>query len=140
MKRRILRLLLVLIVLGAIVGTGTWLYVFKKSDSNVASRKVDVEITAKNLVARFETNETTANAEFLDKVILVEGVIDSVNEDSLGVSVSLKNPDEIAGVICSFSKGDAEKENFTVGNPVKVKGLCTGYLMDVVLNKCSVVQ
>lgn len=140
MKSRILRLVLALIVVGAIAGIGTWLYVFKKADSNVASRKVDVEISAKDLVTSFETNETTANALFLDKVILVEGTIDSISEDSLGISINIKSPDEIAGVICTFSKGDAEKENFTLGHPVKVKGLCTGYLMDVVLNKCSVVN
>lgn len=140
MKRRLFRVFIALILLGFIGATATWLYVFKKSDSNVASRKTDVEISARDLVAHFEENESLANKDFLDKVILVKGNIESVNEDSLGISVYLKNSDDIAGVICSFSKGDVDLKKIIPGNTIKVKGLCTGYLMDVVLNKCAIID
>lgn len=140
MKRRLIRVFIALVLLGFIGAIATWLYVFKESDSNVASRKADVEISARDLVARFEENESLANSNFLDKVILVKGNIESVNEDSLGISVYLKNSDDIAGVICSFSKGDVDLKRIIPGHTINVKGLCTGYLMDVVLNKCAIID
>lgn len=140
MKNKLLRLLLTLFLVGIISAAAAWLYIFKKSESNVSSRKVDIEISARELISRFETDENLANRDFLDKVILVSGNIESVSEDSLGISIYLKNSDEIAGVICSFSKGSFDTKYIAAGNPIKVKGLCTGYLMDVVLNKCVIVE
>lgn len=140
MKRRSLRLLIAIILLGFIGAISIWLYVFKKSDLSVASRSVEVEITVNELVRQFESNEEIANKEFLDKIILVIGNVESVNEDSLGVSIYLKDPDEIAGVLCSFSSGSIDIKAISEGETLKVKGLCSGYLMDVVLNKCSMVE
>jgi hypothetical protein len=104
---------------------------------NVSSEKLDYAITASGLLQAFETDENAANALYLDKILLVSGTIESVSSDSLGISVYLKEGDAIAGVICSFEKESIDTALIRKDNQVKVKGICTGYLMDVVLNKCS---
>lgn len=140
MRKKTLWLFIAILAIGLITAISVWQYIFKKSDLSVASRSVEVEISVSELVSRFESNEEMANNEFLDKVILVAGKVESVNVDSLGASIYLKDPDEMAGVLCNFSSGVIDINTISKGETLKVKGLCSGYLMDVVLNKCSLVE
>jgi hypothetical protein len=117
-----------------------WKYTFKKSETSVASRKEDVETDASRLIQEFEADEMAANTKYLDRIVLVSGTIGSIAEDSLGISVYLKEADALSGVICSFEREVLDPASLTIGSPVKIKGICTGYLMDVVLNKCSLVN
>lgn len=135
--KKIIWFALAVFIIGLIVGTFTYLYVFRKADVSVASKKADIEIQATELLKKFTDNEESANAEFLDKVIAVSGLVDKVTEDSTSVSVCLKNPEDAAGVMCGFDKTMIDKTTIKPGDSVRVKGICTGYLMDVVLNKCS---
>jgi len=116
---------------------GVWSWVFKKSDISVGTKKADIEIEAGALVKNFETDENTANAKYLNKVIRVTGVVDKVVEGSNDVSVYLKKKDESSGINCSFDKSVFKKISCKTGNLVSIKGVCSGYLMDVVLNKCA---
>jgi hypothetical protein len=128
---------LVFIILALLAVVLVWKYTFRKSEPNVASQKTDVEIQAVKLVEAFETDENAANSLYLDKIITVSGNIESVTEDSLGISVYLKESGAMAGVICSFEKNSIDTSLITKGLQVNIKGICSGYLMDVVLNKCS---
>jgi len=129
---------LAVVILGIIAAIFIWLYTFRKADLSVASQKAEIEISSTDLLKKFESNEESANTAYLGKVIIVSGTIDKITEDSTNISVFLKNPDEIAGVICGFNKTMIDKTTIKPGDAIRVKGICTGYLMDVVLNKCSV--
>jgi len=129
--------LLAFIILALVVAVLVWKYTFRPSESNVAGQKADVKIEAARLLQAFETNEEDANKLYLGKILLVSGTIDSVTVDSLGISVYLKDSDAIAGIMCSFDKDYREATVLQKGTRVDIKGICTGYLMDVVLNKCS---
>ncbi len=111
-------------------------WVFRPASKTVKSKKADVEITAENLIQAYEADEAEANKLYNDKVILVTGTIAGITDDAAVITVTLKNPESISGVLCSFDKNTISKEVFTVGDEVKIKGICNGYLMDVVLNKC----
>lgn len=136
--KKIIWVALAVVMIGLTVGTLTYLYVFRKADLSVASKKADVEIKASELLKRFTDDENAANASFLDKVIIIDGLINSITEDSTSVSVYLKNADEAAGVQCGFDKTAIDKSTLKPGDAIRIKGICTGYLMDVVLNKCTV--
>jgi hypothetical protein len=110
---------------------------FRKADTSVESKKVDVVITANDLLNAFESDETTANAKYLNKIILVEGIIAEIKADSTSVSVYLKEPEAISGVLCGFNSETEISDKINIGQKIKIKGMCTGYLMDVVLNKCA---
>ena len=51
--------------------------------------------------------------------------------------IYLKNPEDAAGIMCGFDKTAIDKSNLKPGDTIRIKGICTGYLMDVVLNKCT---
>jgi hypothetical protein len=129
--------LLIFIVLALVVAVWVWKYTFRPAESTVSGQKADAEIAATQLLQSFETNEADANALYLDKILMVSGTVESVTEDSLGISVYLKDSDAMAGIMCSFDKDYRQASALQKGLPVTVKGICTGYLMDVVLNKCS---
>jgi hypothetical protein len=114
-----------------------WKYTFRKSDTSVASQKATVEIAASKLAQAFEIDENAANTLYLDKIVSVSGTVESVSEDSLGVSVYLKDSTTVAGIICSFDKTAIDVSAIEKGLPVRIKGICSGFLMDVVMNKCS---
>jgi hypothetical protein len=138
MTTNVKRFILALIVLAVLVAFFVWSYVFKKADTSVSSQKATVELASNDLVKAFESNESSANAKYNDKVILVSGTIADVKVTSDEISVYLKETTDASGVMCSFNKVAASKNTFKSGQKIKIKGLCTGYLMDVVLTKCAV--
>ncbi len=131
---------LAFLIIGMLVAYAAWKYTFKKSESSVASRKTDITIEASLLLQAFESNEDSANIRYLDKILQVSGTVESILEDSLGYSVYLKEKDALSGIMCSFDKSAFDPALVKNGSQVTVKGLCTGYLLDVVLNKCSVIN
>jgi|WetSurMetagenome_2_1015567.scaffolds.fasta_scaffold129627_2 hypothetical protein len=130
--------ILAFLILAFMAAFVAWKYTFKKSETSMASRKTDITIEAALLLQAFETNEDSANARFLDKIVVVTGIVKSVTQDSLGYSVYLKDSDAGSGVMCSFDNAAFDPALVKSGSKASIKGLCTGYLMDVVLNKCSI--
>jgi hypothetical protein len=138
MKTRYLYLL-TFIILALMVAVLVWKYTFRPAVANVSGQKADAEMEAARLLQAFETNEADANALYLGKILMVSGTVESVTEDALGISVYLKDSVAMAGIMCSFDKEYREATALQKGMPANIKGICTGYLMDVVLNKCSLV-
>jgi len=136
--KKIIWFALAVVLIGIIIGIFMWLYAFRKADISVASKKADIEIRATDLLKNFSDNEEVANKTYLDKIVLVSGLIDKITEDSTSVSIYLKNPQDMAGVMCGFDKSAIDKSALKSGDEIRIKGICTGYLMDVVLNKCAV--
>lgn len=133
-KLKYIPVILFVALIGAFI---IWRYAFRESGMNVSSEKPDYTLTSSGLLQSFETDENAANALYLAKILLVSGTVESVSSDSLGISVYLKEGDAIAGVICSFEKESIDTALIRKGIRVNIKGICTGYLMDVVLNRCS---
>jgi hypothetical protein len=104
---------------------------FNRKVQGVEKQKVDVEISASELLLSFEENETAANERFLDKVILVEGEIINIERENEKNTVFLESGNDLSRIICQLDESVTEMPN--VGEKVKVKGICTGYLMDVVI-------
>jgi uncharacterized protein YpmB len=138
--KKIIWVVLIFVIIGVVFGSFVYLYTFRKADLSVASKKADIEIKAADLLKNFTEKEDSANTAYLDKILSVNGIIDKVTEDSASITVYLKNPEDVAGVMCCFHKSTIDKSTLQPGTAVYVKGICTGYLMDVVLNKCAVVK
>jgi len=133
-----IRYIVIFLILALIAAVAAWKYTFKESEASVASHKTEVTIDAPSLLLAFETNEDSANLKYLDKVIMVSGTVGSVVKDSLGYSVYLKEKDAISGILCSFDISNYDSARLKPGSQINVKGLCTGYLMDVIMNKCYI--
>jgi hypothetical protein len=135
-----LRYILVFLILAFAFALIAWKYTFRKAEVTIEARKPDFNLEASKLLQEFEMNETAANSKYLDKIVVVTGTIASVTEDSVGISVYLKESEDISGIICSFDKTALNRSAVDTGLSVSIKGVCTGYLMDVVMNKCALVH
>lgn len=117
------------------VGTISWLILFN-NEIRISS-KPDFIMEATDLIQAFEADESLANDVYLNKIISVSGIVESISEDSLEITVYLKEKNAVSGIICSFDR-DADISDVMKGVRIQIKGRCTGYLMNVILNKCSV--
>ncbi len=130
-----------LLLLLALTATGLALYYYYKKPPDIRKSTAHYETTAPALLADFNKNESTANAKYLDKVVIVEGVISNINPEGESPAVFLETGDPMATVTCSFYNTEgAALKNLKTGTTIKIKGVCTGMLTDVVLNKCSIVE
>jgi hypothetical protein len=139
MSKNVKRIILAAIVFVALaVFMFIKFYIFKKADISVGSKKADVEMVAADLVKSFESDETAANGKYLNKIIAVKGTVDKISDNKEDISVYLKEGNESSGVMCSFDKSTIQKDAVKPGDKISVKGICSGYLMDVVLNRCAI--
>lgn len=128
-KRRIISVIIVFIVL---VCSGYAFYIWNKPARDV-SREKGIEITAAAIYDSFSRNERSANTHFLNKAIQVTGKVADVKKNQAGQTVVyLQSGDSVFGVNCTFKQypGAIKK-----GSIITFKGVCTGYLSDVILNE-----
>ena len=94
-------------------------------------------IAASALFTEFESDEATANEKYLNKTVQIKGIVEEVTETTEGgMTAVIKGEGDMFGVQCSF----LEIEELKPGAEVSIRGKCTGYLMDVNLARCVVVQ
>ncbi len=136
MKRKIFIGAGLLIVLVLFSG---WYYVFQYSATH--HRSVDdetaINVSAVQLVKEYQANEHAANAKYLNKAVEIKGVIAKKDKDQAGnVTLTLKSGDPFAGVFCTLKNKQFDGRD----SVVSVKGICTGFLSDVVLNGAIVLK
>ncbi len=124
-------------VLG-IIGIAVAVYMYNKPHKNIRNSKADFKMEATRLIAEFEENETEANARYLDKVIEVSGIVSKVSADEKeNITVTLEGESPLSGVVCQFDNLSTHpRTNFSEGENVTFKGICTGLLMDVLMVRC----
>ena len=128
-KKSIILILLVAIILAV---AGYAYYVWNKPARDVAKEK-GIQITAVAIFDSFSNNESSADSQFLNKAIEVTGTVSDVKKNQAGKTVVyLKSDDPIYGVNCTFKQDPGP---ITKGSTITFKGICTGYLSDVVINE-----
>jgi hypothetical protein len=133
------KLLGIIAILG-LVAAGLGYYYYNKPTESLADAKPVFTVSADTLFAEFESDESTANKKYLDKTIEVTGKVMSVNADTSGLAITLETTSGMFGVICKLEDKQVEESAYQAGQRVKMKGQCTGYLMDVVLVRCVEVK
>jgi len=105
---------------------------------------VDVKKTAPNMIiavdeilSDYQNDEEKANSRFTDKIIQLKGVISKISTQNDNATVTLMSPNFDATVICSFqSEESLSVLKYKEGGEISLKGICKGYLLDVVLVNC----
>jgi len=132
------KIILSIIVLALIGAAGTYYYAFVYSKN----RKFDMvnaeamTIEANTLVKAFQENETEANKNYLDKVLMISGTISATDQTQTGErTLTLSSDDPFAGVMVTLDSTEASQVN--MNDKVTVKGFCKGFLSDVVIT-CAI--
>ncbi|MCL6216790.1 OB-fold putative lipoprotein [Zunongwangia pacifica] len=116
------------------------IWMFNKPHRNVILEKPSISISAQQLIDDFSTNEEQANKRYLDQLIAVEGILQKI-DSSNGVRVlSVGYPDASTSVTCNLNPSSNKASlQLKIGDKIQIKGICTGFLLDVVLIDASII-
>lgn len=129
---------LVLFLVFAGILTGFYLYNLK--DKDLEKVNPDFIMTATELQMAFDADENAAGEIYVNRVIEVTGEIALINEgESQDVVIILKTGNPMSAVSCSFQAGQFTRD-FKEGDQITLRGECSGFLLDVQLNKCKVIK
>ncbi|MBV6403792.1 MAG: hypothetical protein IT228_09655 [Flavobacteriales bacterium] len=131
----------ILVALLALVGGGWYAWrEYHRTAAPTSALEAAETMTAEALLKAYTEDENAANARFNGKVLLVTGTVREVKTPENGlVDVVLETGDPLAGVVCQFAQADVPA-TLTAGAPARIKGVATGLLMDVVLQRCASVE
>ena len=105
---------------------------------NIQPQKI---VSADSIIAAYENGETKANEIFLGKTILVNGIVTELKNDSDTLLNVMMGSDGLHNVSCLLDNTQLENyKKCSVGKPVSIKGICTGFLADVELNRCVIIS
>jgi hypothetical protein len=124
----------------AVCGILAALYLYNLKPKNLQNVKPHFVVTATDFQKAFEENEKASSEMYINKIIEVSGEIASVKPgNKKTLTVSLKTGSDFSAVICTFPDV-SDTTFFKTGNQITLRGVCSGFLMDVLLNNCAVIK
>ena len=134
-KKKIIKWTLLSIFIVAVTGGFVGYKMWNKPHRNVEAAKA-ITVAATQLATAYESDEPRANSQYLDKVIEVTGEVSEVSKNQKGEEVITLKGSDMSGIICTL-EGAAAVEIKPAAS-VTLRGICTGYLTDVVLVRCKI--
>lgn len=132
-----IKFLLIALLSLAIIGMISYFSFMNAPKASSKGKKIELSIPATELFQAFEQDEAASNEKYMSKIIAVTGILQEMEEDRNGAPVLfLQTGEDFAGILCTLESSQKEKAAvLKMGDPVTVKGVCTGMLMEVVINK-----
>ena len=130
MKKKLLVFALIAAVVG---GISVWYFIFYKPThfKRDVADETAINITAKQIVVNFLANEDSANKLYLNKALAITGEVIEAKKNQYGnPTVTLKSDDSFSNIYCTLKDGAGQVQG---GTTITVKGICTGFLSDVVI-------
>ena len=122
------------VALIAAVAFSVYYYIFVYSSNNhrQVQSETGIVITADSLVAKYQADEKLANSLYLNKAVVVTGILLSIDKNQEGkTTLVLGRSDSFSNVsVTMISTAPITQK---VGESITIKGLCTGALSDVVI-------
>jgi hypothetical protein len=134
MIKKILPVLLGLVIAGAAVGY----YLYNKPVASLERKKADVATTSVDLLNAYVNDEAAANTTYLGKVVEVTGPVSLVTDEGGKIKVYLDTGNPMSAVICELAEGPMP--DLKTGETATLKGLCSGYLSDVVIVQSHLIK
>lgn len=114
-----------------------WAYhLYDKPHQSAAGETSYLSIDADSLYHQYEANEHAADQKYMGKVIAVKGKVSEIQRNGNSEVWILSPQQGGGGINCQMFAGEKMDKHPQVGDPVTVKGRCTGFLMDVNLADC----
>jgi hypothetical protein len=133
-----------IIVIAILAGAGIGLKMFFKPHAEISKLNIDFQINAPDLMNEFQQDETAATTKYSEKVLEISGKLVAKNKLENGTNI-LVLEDEMQGISCQLDSTWAKSnqpaiQELQTGQPVKVKGICKGYLMEIKVSPAVIVK
>lgn len=134
MKRKTIRAAVFVCFLCICTGAIIAYRMYNKPHRSAASEAAIV-LTAKQLAAEYENDEAAANKKYLGNVLQVSGTVSEVTLNQQNKPVIVLPGSDMSNVQCTLQDSTYAVKK---GDTVSIKGFCTGYLTDVIMDRCIV--
>jgi len=139
-----IKYVIIFILTVVVIGAGIGLKIFFKPHADVNKLKADFKMEATQLMDEFQKEESAATTKYSEKVLEISGKLVAKNKLPNGTDL-LVLEDEMQGISCQLDSvwGTANQsviQALETGNPVTVKGVCKGYLMEIKVSPAVVVK
>ncbi len=112
---------------------------YYKPHVNVAKSTAEYKLSVNNLLDRYISDETLAEKEISGKIIEVSGIVKEISLDETKNIIVLKGNE--ANVICHLQKSEIDKiQNVKENTKITIRGNCSGFLLDVMLTDCIIID
>ena len=129
--KKAIGLILIFIVLLASAGY-YYVFVYAKNHHRDVQAEKSIVVVADSLSTAFGEDEAKANATYLNKAIQVTGAIINIEKNQAGqTTILVGNKTAFSNVSITLAMPLPSK--YGVGSTITVKGVCTGFLSDVVV-------
>lgn len=121
-------------------GSTTTEQVSDQSNSQ-ASTEPAIEISAVQLLEEYNNNKFAADEKYKDKVLIVTGMVTAIGQVLKPyVTIASESGYDIISVQCEFDRSQkGELAQFGKGTKLKIKGVCKGEFVNVMLEDCQIV-
>ena len=107
---------------------------------NIQKAKTEININASHIYANYFEDEAAANEKYAGKVVEVSGTLLSVDQLENGdYQLALDADNPLGRIICTLQVIAPDLQNLEMGQDITIKGVCTGYLFDVVIDHAMIV-
>jgi tRNA_anti-like len=132
MKKILIGVILVGLVTSAVI------YVLYNKPHRDPATEKSIPVSSIELFRSFEEDEVQANKLYLDKVLEISGKITEItaNQDLTPIIV-LETENMVFGIRCTMNDSETKVR---VGESITVRGICTGYLSDVIITNAIIVK
>ena len=132
------------ILFAILVGAGIGLKMFFKPHAEISKLNIDFQVNAPDLMNEFQQNEAAATTKYSEKVLEISGKLVAKNKLENRTDI-LVLEDEMQGISCQLDSSWAKSNQTAIqglqtGQPVKVKGICKGYLMEIKVSPAVIVK
>lgn len=135
---------LLLILIPALIGIAAYYgyHEYNRKAVPVEELKAVNIFTPDDLYNEFKNNEGEANRRYLNKPVEVLGKVIATNVSDKGIiTVELESGDPMGVVSCELDPTATHATTKPiVQDNLRIKGICTGYLTDVILTRCVILH
>lgn len=136
MKTRNFKILLIGLIL-IIISLFFIINLYNKPFIDIKKSNPKIEITAQEILNDYQADESLANEKYVDNLIQIKGEIADISFDN-GISIiTLKDTSGFSSIICHMlPEANLNILKLKKENQVLIKGVCTGYLIDIMMVRC----
>ena len=140
MKSSKLKIALVFFIVLIVALTAAIVY-YNKPHVDVKNSDAAFVLTAENLISEYQANEVGTTAKYSERVIQVEGKVFEISTLKGNSIITLKDETLESSIICHMLPEENKKAlQILKGQNISIKGISTGYLMDVIMVRCTLVE
>lgn len=117
-----------------------FIMLYSKPHRSVSRDEPAFRLTVPQLAEAYSQDEETANRLYTGKILEVEGTMKEMILSGSSLILLMGETSQPLGVSCYLNRDQKNKyRSLKRGTPVRIKGICNGLLLDIVMDKCILV-